>query len=42
VFQPRTVERSGLWNAVQGRVLIYIHKERMLEVVAAAYRLGIT
>ena len=28
VFQPRKVERSGLWDAVDGRVLIYIHKER--------------
>ena len=33
VFQPRKIQRSGLWNAVEGRVLIYIHKERMLEVV---------
>ncbi|MDB5953673.1 HAD family hydrolase [Ramlibacter sp.] len=30
VFQPRKVQRSGLWDAVGGRVLIYIHKERML------------
>ena len=30
VFQPRKVERSGLWDAVEGRVLIYIHKEEML------------
>jgi hypothetical protein len=30
VFQPRKVERSGLWKAVDGRVLIYIHKETML------------
>ena len=30
VFQPRKVRRSGLWDAVAGRVLIYIHKERML------------
>ena len=33
VFQPRMVQRSGLWNAVGGRVLIYIHKEQMLEAV---------
>lgn len=31
VFQPRKVERSGLWQAVEGRVLIYIHKELMLD-----------
>lgn len=29
VFQPRKVWRSGLWDAVSGRVLIYIHKEQM-------------
>jgi FMN phosphatase YigB (HAD superfamily) len=31
VFQPRKVQRSGLWDAVDGRVLIYIHKEEMLD-----------
>ena len=33
VFQPRKVRRSGLWDAVSGRVLIYIHKEQMLNAV---------
>ena len=33
VFQPRKVQRSGLWEAVEGRVLIYVHKEQMLEAV---------
>jgi FMN phosphatase YigB (HAD superfamily) len=33
VFQPRKVQRSGLWSAVGGRALIYIHKERMLAAV---------
>jgi FMN phosphatase YigB (HAD superfamily) len=37
VFQPRKIQRSGLWAAVEGRVLIYIHKERMLDTVAARY-----
>jgi FMN phosphatase YigB (HAD superfamily) len=37
VFQPRKVQRSGLWDAVEGRVLIYIHKERMLEDVERRY-----
>ena len=37
VFQPRKIQRSGLWAAVEGRVLIYIHKERMLDAVAARY-----
>jgi len=34
VFQPRKIERSGLRAAVADRVLIYIHKERMLDIVA--------
>jgi FMN phosphatase YigB (HAD superfamily) len=37
VFQPRKIQRSGLWAAVEGRVLIYVHKERMLHAVAARY-----
>ncbi len=37
VFQPRKIQRSGLWEAVEGRVLIYIHKERMLEEVEQRY-----
>lgn len=37
VFQPRKVERSGLWQAVDGRVLIYIHKERELRCVEKLY-----
>jgi len=37
VFQPRKIQRSGLWAAVEGRVLIYIHKEQMLDAVAERY-----
>ena len=37
VFQPRKVERSGLWQAVEDRVLIYIHKERELPYVEQLY-----
>ena len=37
VFQPRKIQRSGIWNAVEGRVLIYVHKEQMLEDVAQRY-----
>src|ERR1700729_2089122 len=32
-FQPRKVERAGLSDAVDGRVLIYIHKEEALDDV---------
>jgi len=37
VFQPRKIQRSGLWAAVEGRVLIYVHKERMLDAVAERF-----
>ncbi|MGD0661741.1 MAG: HAD family hydrolase [Syntrophorhabdales bacterium] len=37
VFQPRKIERSGLWDAVEGRVLIYVHKEKMLADVERHY-----
>ena len=37
VFQPRKVERSGLWKAFEDRVLIYIHKEQELEYVERLY-----
>jgi FMN phosphatase YigB (HAD superfamily) len=37
VFQPRKVERSGLSEAVDGNVLIYIHKERELDDVEQRY-----
>jgi len=31
VFQPRKIQRSGLWNAVEGRVVVGLHKERSLD-----------
>lgn len=37
VFQPHKIKRSGLWDAFDGRVLIYIHKERMLDDVEKRY-----
>jgi FMN phosphatase YigB (HAD superfamily) len=37
VFQPRKVYRSGLWETVEGRVLIYIHKEKKLDDVERRY-----
>ena len=37
VFQPRKVQRSGLWDAVEGRVLIYVHKETMLDQLRRLY-----
>ena len=37
VFQPRKVQRSGIWTAVDGHVLIYIHKEEALDDVERRY-----
>jgi len=37
VFQPRKVERSGIFEAVGGHVLIYIHKEEALDDVERRY-----
>ena len=37
IFQPRKVARSGIAAAVEGRVLIYVHKERELARVEEAY-----
>ena len=37
VFQPRKVERSGLWHAFDDRVLIYVHKEQELDDVERFY-----
>lgn len=33
VLQPRKVQRSGVWDACEARVLIYLHKERMLDAM---------
>jgi FMN phosphatase YigB (HAD superfamily) len=37
VFQPRKVQRSGIFDAVEGNVLIYIHKEEALQDVEQRY-----
>src|ERR1022692_2827180 len=37
VFQPRKVDRSGLYEAVDGHALIYVHKERELADVEARF-----
>ena len=37
VFQPRKVDRSGLYEAFDGHVLIYVHKELQLADVEAKY-----
>jgi FMN phosphatase YigB (HAD superfamily) len=37
VFQPLKIDRSGLAEAVSGRVLIYVHKEQELDDVEERY-----
>lgn len=37
VLQPRKLQRSGLWDAVDGRAQIYVHKETMLDAVERHY-----
>jgi FMN phosphatase YigB (HAD superfamily) len=37
VFQPRKIQRSGVWDAVEGRVMIYLHKERVLDHMQQRY-----
>ncbi|MGA2004416.1 MAG: HAD family hydrolase [Terriglobales bacterium] len=37
VFQPRKVDRSGLYDAFEGHVLIYVHKELQLDDVESKY-----
>jgi FMN phosphatase YigB (HAD superfamily) len=37
VFQPRKIQHSGIWDAVEGRVLIYVHKEKVLDHVERRY-----
>lgn len=40
VFQPLKVERSGIFESVDGNVLIYIHKEKELEDVERRFPAG--
>ncbi|GAA4082072.1 hypothetical protein GCM10022414_00590 [Zhongshania borealis] len=37
VLQPRKILRAGLWSAVDGRVLVYIHKEQILAAMKAIW-----
>lgn len=37
VFQPRKIQRAGVWDAVQGRVMIYLHKERVVDHMLQRY-----
>ena len=37
VFQPRKIQHSGLWDALHGEVLIYLHKQQMLVAMQQRY-----
>jgi FMN phosphatase YigB (HAD superfamily) len=37
VFQPRKAQQSGIWETVEGHVLIYIHKEQEVEDIERRY-----
>src|ERR1700681_729871 len=37
VFQPCKIQRSGIWDAVEGRVMISLHKERVLDHMQQRY-----
>lgn len=37
VFQPRKIERSGLFDSVERNILIYVHKEMELDDVERRY-----
>ena len=37
VFQPYKIERAGLFDAVDGLVLIYVHKEQELDDIEGRY-----
>src|SRR4051812_26159752 len=36
-YQPHKIRRSGLWDAVEGRVLVYVHKEEMQDEIDRLY-----
>ena len=37
VLQPRKLQRSGLWDAVNGRAMVCVHKEKVLDAVQRRY-----
>ncbi|HEY1589023.1 MAG TPA: HAD family hydrolase [Rhodanobacter sp.] len=37
VFQPRKIQHAGLWTALDGKVLIYLHKQQMLVAMQQRY-----
>ncbi|WP_305804825.1 HAD family hydrolase [Stenotrophomonas sp. YIM B06876] len=40
VFQPHKIRRCGLWQAVAGRVLVYVHKQQRLAAMQQRFPAG--
>lgn len=37
VFQPHKIRRGGLWEALHGEVLVYVHKQNMFDAIQERY-----
>src|SRR5690606_26968443 len=37
VFQPHKIRRAGLWDAVDGRVMVCLHKQDALDAIQQRY-----
>jgi FMN phosphatase YigB (HAD superfamily) len=40
VLQPHKIRRSGLWEALHGEVMVFVHKQEMLAAVQTLYPAG--
>ncbi|MEO8810392.1 MAG: HAD family hydrolase [Rhodanobacter sp.] len=40
VMQPHKIRRGGLWEALRGEVMVFIHKQHMLDAVQQRYPAG--
>lgn len=40
VLQPHKIRRAGLWDALHGEVMVFVHKQHMLDAVQARYPAG--
>ena len=40
VMQPHKIRRGGLWDALRGEVMVFVHKQHMLDAVQERYPAG--
>lgn len=40
VLQPHKIRRSGLWEALHGEVMVFVHKQDMLDAIQTRYPAG--